>query len=215
MRAQTQTARQAPPTTTPRQRHGACHPKQQSPTIHARHIAHSHAAYKQTSPACPHYVLHNLNRCALRDHHLMHTAARTPPTARHTAKTTPHAAHRKSHPVTHAASAPHSRQSCQAAQRRRDAAGELVAVQEQLPAGHTNNHRVTPWQPTLPLTPASNAAQRSASQRITAQRITAHHIASITTCEKKASQHTACYRSRTTPCASDPPNDTTRQPTGT
>jgi hypothetical protein len=31
----------------------------------------------------------------------------------------------------------------------------------------------------------------------------------------KASQHTACYRSRTTPCASDPKHETTRQPTGT
>jgi hypothetical protein len=28
----------------------------------------------------------------------------------------------------------------------------------------------------------------------------------------KASQHTACCRSTTTPCASDPKNDTTRQP---
>jgi hypothetical protein len=33
----------------------------------------------------------------------------------------------------------------------------------------------------------------------------------------KASQHTACYRSRsrTTRCASDPKNDTNTQPTGT
>jgi hypothetical protein len=71
----------------------------------------------------------------------------TPPrarhTARHTAPTTPHAAHGKSHPVTHAAFATHSRQSCQAAQRRRDAAGELVVVQPQHPAGHTNSHRHT------------------------------------------------------------------------
>jgi hypothetical protein len=48
----------------------------------------------------------------------------------------PHTAHRKSHPVTHAASAPHSHKSCQAAQRRWDATGELVVVQPQLPAGH-------------------------------------------------------------------------------
>jgi hypothetical protein len=43
----------------------------------------------------------------------------------------------------------------------------------------------------------------------------AHHIASIASSQMKASQHTACYRSHTTPCASDPQNDTTRQPTGT
>jgi hypothetical protein len=97
-----------------------------------------------------------------------HTAARTPHTPRHTALRTSHTAHRKSHPVTHAASAPHSHQSCQAAQRRRDAAGELVVVQVQLPAGHTNSHRVTPWHPTPTPTPASRP-----------QRISAHRIAPI------------------------------------
>jgi hypothetical protein len=76
---------------------------------HRMHIAHSHAEYRHTSPARPHDVLHSTNHCALRNHHRMHTAARTPRTARHTAPVTPHAAHRKSHPVTHAASAPHSR----------------------------------------------------------------------------------------------------------
>jgi hypothetical protein len=91
---------------------------------------------------------------------------RVPPnTARHTAPTTPDTAHRKSHPVTHAASAPHSPQSYQAAQRRRDAAGELVQAQVQHPAGHTISHRVTPWHPTPPPTPASRP-QRIAAQRI-------------------------------------------------
>jgi hypothetical protein len=75
-------------------------------TSHTRHIAHSHAAYRHTSPARPHDVPHSRNNCALRSDHRMHTAARTPRTARRTAPTTPHAAHRKSHPVTHAA---HSR----------------------------------------------------------------------------------------------------------
>jgi hypothetical protein len=51
--------------------------------------------------------------------------------------------------------APHSPKQLKAAQRRRDAAGELIAVQVQLPAGHTNSHRVTPWHPTPPPTPAS------------------------------------------------------------
>ncbi len=109
-RTQTHRMRQAPPTTTPRQRHGTCHPKQRTPTSHwhAPHIAHSRTAYKHTSPARPHDVLHSHNHCELCKHHFTHTAARTPHTARHTASRTPHTAHRKSHPVTHAASAPHS-----------------------------------------------------------------------------------------------------------
>jgi hypothetical protein len=171
-RASTPTARLAPPTITARQRHGACHPKQ----------------HKHTSPARPHDVPHSRHNTALRNRHRMHTAARTPRTARHTAPTTPHATHRKSHPVTHAASAPHSRQSCQIAQRRRDAAGECVVAQVQPPAGHTNSHRVTPWHPTPPQTPA------------------AHRIASIEleSSQKKASQYTARCRSCTTPRVSDP-----------
>jgi hypothetical protein len=51
--------------------------------------------------------------------------------------------------------APHSLKSCQAAQRRRDGAGEFVAAEVQVPAGHTNSHRVTPWHPTPTPTPAS------------------------------------------------------------
>jgi hypothetical protein len=154
-RVQTHRTTQAPPTTTPRHRHGARNPKQRTPTSHAPHITHSRAAYKHTSPARPHDVTHSRDNSALREHHCTHTAARTPHTPRHTAPRTPHTAHRKSHPVTHAASAPHSLQSCQAAQRRRDAAGELVVAQPQPPAGHTNSHRVTPWHPTPPPPPAS------------------------------------------------------------
>jgi hypothetical protein len=199
----THTTRQATPTTTARQRHGARHPKQRTPTSHARHIAHANAARKHTRPARPHDVPHSRNHCALPEHHCTHNATCTPHTARHTAPTTPYAANRKSHPVTHAASAPHSRQSCQAAQRRRDAAGEMVATQPQCPAGHTNSHRVTPWHPTPPPTPASRP-----------QRISAHRIASIKSSQLKASQHTARYHSRTTPCASDLKYDPTRQPTG-
>ncbi len=54
-RARTHTTRLAPHTTTAQQRHGTCHPKQRTPTSHAPHIrvAHSHAAYKHTSPARP------------------------------------------------------------------------------------------------------------------------------------------------------------------
>jgi hypothetical protein len=108
-RAHTHAMRRAPPSTTARQRHGACHPKQRTPTTHTTHIAHSHAEYRHTSPTSPHDVPHSRNHCALHNYHHMHTAARTPRTARHTAPTTAQAAHRKSHPVTHAASAPHSR----------------------------------------------------------------------------------------------------------
>jgi hypothetical protein len=185
------------------QPHGACHTKQCTPASRTPHIAHSHAAYNKqalhartTSRTAP-----TTAQCAI-------ITACTPPRARHT-HSTAHSSNNTthptetSHPVTHAASAPHSPQSCQAAQRRRDAAGQLVAVQVQLPAEHTNSHRVTPWHPTTP-TPASHP-----------RRIAAQRIAAIKSSQTRASQHAACYRSRTTPCASDPKNDTTRQSTGT
>ena len=154
-------------------------------TNNAPHTTHSHAAYKHTSPARPQDIPHSRNHCALRNHHRMHNAARTPHTARHTAPTTPHATHTKSHPVTHAASAPHSLQSCQAAQRRRDAAGELVVVHVKRPAGHTISHRVTPWHSTPRPAPASLP-----------QRISAHRIASIKS-SQMTSQSAHCMLSLT------------------
>jgi hypothetical protein len=87
-RAQTHTTRQAQPTTTARQRHGACLQTQRTPTSHARLIAHSRTAYKHTSPARPHDVRTAVT--TLRIHHCTHTDAHTPHTARHTAPTTPH-----------------------------------------------------------------------------------------------------------------------------
>jgi hypothetical protein len=138
-RAQTHTTRQDTPSTTARRRHGACHPKQRTPSPQKNHTQ----SHTRRSP--------------------------------------------------HAASAPHSLQSCQAAQRRRDAARELVVVQVHEPAGHSISHRITPWHPTPPPNPASRP-----------QRISAHSIASIKSRRMKASHLTACYRSRTTPCASDP-----------
>ena len=53
-------------------------------TNNAPHTTHSHAAYKHTSPARPQDIPHSRNHCALRNHHRMHNAARTPHTARHT-----------------------------------------------------------------------------------------------------------------------------------
>jgi hypothetical protein len=169
----------------------------------------SHTRIQNTDTQAPHArtTSRTAPTTAHRNHHCMHTAARTPNPhyiTRHTAPRTPHAAHRKSHPVTHAASTPHLQQSSQAAHRPRDAVGELVAVQLQVPAGHTNSHRVTPCHPTPPPTPASRP-----------QRIATLRIPSIKSSQMKASQHTVCYRSRTTPCASDPKNDATRQPTRT
>ncbi len=80
-----------------------------------RTLTHS---IQHTSPARPHDVPHSRNHCTPRKHHCTHTAAHTPhSTARHTAPRSPHTAHRKSHPVTHAASAPHSPYSWQAARR--------------------------------------------------------------------------------------------------
>jgi hypothetical protein len=78
--------RRAPPSTTARQRHGACHPKQRTPTTHATHIAHSHAEYRHTSPARPHDVPHSRNHCAvitactpLRARHAQHGTQLRPP----------------------------------------------------------------------------------------------------------------------------------------
>jgi hypothetical protein len=119
--------------------------------------AHTLQCTKQrTNSTRPQEVPHNRDDGALCKHHCTHTAARTANTTRHTAPRTPHTAHRESHKVTHAAPTPHSPKSCQAAQRRRDAAGELVVVQVQPPAGHTISHRVTPWHPTPPPTPAAH-----------------------------------------------------------
>jgi hypothetical protein len=158
---------------------------QKQRTQQATHrTSHTRTQHAHISTARPHDVPHSRNHCTLRKHHSTHTAARTPHTARHTAPTTPHTAHRKSHPVTRAASAPHSPKSCQVAQRRRDAAGELVAAQAQPPAGHTSSHRVTPWHPTPPPTPASRPQHHSA----------AHRIASIKSSPTKASQQTAQAR---------------------
>jgi hypothetical protein len=180
--------RRAPPSTTAQQRHGACHPKQRTPTTHATHIAHSHAEYRYTSRARPHDVPHTTNHCALRSDHRMHTAARTPRTARHTAPTTPHAAHRKSHPVTHAASA------------------TLTSELPGCPASTGCCRRVG-----CSTTPSSCMTHEQPSRH---KRIAAHRTTSIKSSQMKASQHTECYLSRTTPCASDPKYETTRQPTG-
>jgi hypothetical protein len=80
-RAQTHTMRQfeAPPCTMARQRHGACHPKQRTPTSHAPRIPHSHTAYKHTSPTRPQVIPQ-----AVATAHCAIITARTPPHARDT-----------------------------------------------------------------------------------------------------------------------------------
>jgi hypothetical protein len=112
--------------------------------LRATHATHTRTQHTNTQAPRARTTSRTAPTTAHRNYHCTHTAACTPHTARHTAPTASHIAHRKTHPVTHAASAPHSPQSCQAAQRRRDAAGELVAVQPQHAAGHANSHRVTP-----------------------------------------------------------------------
>jgi hypothetical protein len=125
----------------------------------AHHVARQHAtfvmphsnaalAYKDKSRAIARRP-EKSSHCALRKHHCTHTAARTPHTTHHTppspAHPTPHP--QKKHTQSHAASTPHFSdlpQSCQAAQRRRDAARELVVVQVQVPAGHTSRHTMAP-----------------------------------------------------------------------
>jgi hypothetical protein len=111
----------------------------------------------------------------------------TPPHARHNqhgAKLrTQHTTHKKPHPVTEVTSAPHSQQSGQAAQRRRDAAGQLVAVRVQQPVGHTNSHRVTTLHPMPPSHPWSGQpaarASTSAHCSITNESQSAPHMISL------------------------------------
>jgi hypothetical protein len=173
MRPRTRVRADTHDATSPTQHNGTSASWRVSPkTAHANKPRTAHRTLKRrihSSPARPQDVPHtgSRNHSALRKHHCTRTVARTQHTTRHTAPRTPHTAHRKTHPVTHAASAPHSLQSCQAAQRRRDAAGQLVVVQIQLPAGHTNSHRVTPWHPTpLPDPIQSTATHLSSSHSI-------------------------------------------------
>jgi hypothetical protein len=76
-RAQTHTTRLAPPSTTARQHHGPCHPKQRAPTSHARHIYNT----QHTNTQVPHARATS------------HTAATTPHCANITARTPPHVRH--------------------------------------------------------------------------------------------------------------------------
>ncbi len=74
-RAQTHTTRQATPSTTARLHHGACHPKQRTPTSHAPHIAHTRM--QNTDTQAPH--AHTTSRTAPTTAHCVITTARTPP----------------------------------------------------------------------------------------------------------------------------------------
>ncbi len=82
---------------------------------------------KITQPPQVHHTPHNTE---LGTSHTTHNEQRTPRLPR-------------------TACAPDSRKRRQAAQCGRKAARQLVAVQEQLPAGHMNSHHVIPWHPTL------------------------------------------------------------------
>jgi hypothetical protein len=79
-RAQTHTTRQAPPSTTARRRRGAYHPKQRTPTSHARHSAHSHATHKHTSPHTRRTSRTAATTALCANHHCTHAAAPTPHT---------------------------------------------------------------------------------------------------------------------------------------
>jgi hypothetical protein len=95
-----QTTRQAQPSTTARQRHGACHPKQRTPTSHAPHIAHSHAAYSTQAPHA-----RTTPRTAPTTVHCPNITACTPPRARHTQHGTqlrpPHTPPTENHTQSH------------------------------------------------------------------------------------------------------------------
>jgi hypothetical protein len=165
MHAKNTHAATSPPTTTARQRHDACHPtlEQRTSTTHATHIAHSHVAYEHTS------------RTAATTAHRATITARTPPRARHTQNDTqlrpPHTPPTEKRTQSHTPPPRHTH----------TRAVRLVSVDGMLPESWLvyncnelqdtrNSHRVTPWHPTPPPTPASrprrSAAQRSAAHSI-------------------------------------------------
>jgi hypothetical protein len=82
-RTQKDKTRQAPPSTTRRQRDGACQPTQRTPTSHAHHIAHSHAAYRHTRLSQPPHARTTSHTAPTTAHCAIITAC-TPPHARHT-----------------------------------------------------------------------------------------------------------------------------------
>jgi hypothetical protein len=178
--------RQAPPSTTARQRHGACHPKQRTPTTHTTHIAHSHAEYRHTSPARQHDVPHNRDNTALRKHHCTHTAARTPHTARR--KTPRNPTHRP--------------QKITPSNKRRLRA-TLTAELSGCPASTGCCRRVGCFPSSTPcrshVQPSRHTmAPDAAADPSQSQRITQHQSNQV-----KASRHTACYHSRTVTGVSD------------
>jgi hypothetical protein len=104
--------------------------------------------------------IRNSHRITLRPERCCHTK----PIARRTAQ--------RITPSTPAASAPHSLKGHQTAQRRWDAAGELVDPQVQLSAGHASSPRIKPCRPT------SAASNQSRTTRITPSHSINHQKAS-------------------------------------
>ncbi len=184
-------------------------------TTHAHNPRNAHrkltCRIQTHKPARPHDVPHSTNHCALRSYHRMCTPLHarhaqhgtqlpdrpphTPPTPRRPQKITP--SHTRGLHAT------------------------LTIVESGCPASTgccrtvgcctTSSPCRTHEQPSRRIM-APDAHPTPASRP---QRIAAHRTTLIKSSQMKASQYTACYRSRTTPCASDPNNDTTRQPTGT
>ncbi len=124
----------------------------------------------------------------------MHTAARTPHTARYTTPRSPHAAHRKKNTQSHTRPPRHTH----------DSLVRLPSVDGMLPeswlfckANNLHNTRTA-------IASHDGTRRRPESPASRPRRISVQRTASIKSSRMKASQHTACYRSRTTPCASDP-----------
>jgi hypothetical protein len=153
-RAQTQTARQAPPSTTARQHHGPCHPQQRTPASHARHTAHIIQAHKHTRPARPHDVPHSNINCDLRKHHCTHTATRTPH-ARHAQHGPQPRARHRNHTQSHTRPPRHTHNSLVRLPSIDGMLPESWLLFKSNPLQDMNSHRVILWHPTPPAIPAS------------------------------------------------------------
>jgi hypothetical protein len=172
------------------------HSAHQQATHGTRHIAHSHAAYKHKSPARPDDVPHSRNQCA--------RAARTSLHAHRHTRATHSTAHSSAHP-THRPqkiTPSHTHGLCAA----------LTSELSGCPASTGCCRRVGCCTSTTPCRTHEQPSRHTTAPEAITYRSASYCIKSS---QMKASQHTACYRPLTTPCASDPENDATRQPTAT
>ncbi len=190
-RTDTHEMRQAPPNTTPRQRHGVS--PNTAPRLQPTHrTSHTHIQHATHNPARPHNFPHSANHCALRKHHCSHAAARNATHGTvHSSALPAHCPQKitPSHTRGLRATLTSELSGCSASTgccRRVGCSTSATACRiHDQPSRHT-------------MAPDADAEP---SQPPATHRIASHSINQIKSNE--ASQRTACYRSRITPCASD------------